>query len=61
MAFHAIGRGSAYKLSARFVATFPAAPPLAVRSHWTGRVVPKWTRWGWWNEAGTELTVTRIL
>ena len=51
--------------SPRAVATFPAAPPLRTTSAscpaWGGRPVPKWTRYGCWDETGTELTVTRIL
>ena len=28
---------------------------------WGGRAISRWTRWGCWNEDGSELTVTRVL
>ena len=58
--------------SPRAVATFPAAKALTDTAQsriqafygcptWGGRAIPRWTRYGAWDEAGTELTVTRIL
>lgn len=45
------GQGTAFAAQAVF---FPR--PAA----WAGRPVSKWCRYGFWNEDGTELTVTRI-
>jgi len=52
--------------ASRAVAAVPMAVPLrsdSFRSYsyptWAGRPVSKWCRYGYWNEDGTELTVTR--
>jgi len=37
------------------------ALPFSDLPTWAGRPISRWTRWGCWNEDGSELTVTRVL
>jgi hypothetical protein len=37
------------------------AVPFRELPTWAGRTIPKWTRWGLWNEDGTIFTPTRVI
>ena len=64
-AAQATAAGAAQSLALQPVGTPRRAGPLTLGGRadrfYRPMVAPKWCRWGYFNEAGNELTVTRIM
>lgn len=59
-----------YRGSRAWAASAPVAPPLLQQgaraweskaATWGGRAIPKWTRYGYWDEEGLVFIPTRVL